>query len=69
MIIAGAWFPTAHLRISRRTGGIEQRWDRETSEWRTYGGKEMLCKGVDHEWRTIPMEELPSAETQEVPHE
>ena len=59
------WFPTVHLRISKETGGIQQRWDRETSEYRTYSGKEMLCKGVEHQWRMIPMEtDEPSQVTQ-----
>lgn len=60
--VADYWEPTMNLRWVGESGQLQQQWTREVREWKTYGGKELLTRRTETEWRDI--QRVPSAVTQ-----
>jgi len=61
-MIYDAWTPTVGLRFVERAGEgrkiliLQQRWTRQTIEYRDYGGRPRRCVGTEAEWRDVPKE-------------
>lgn len=52
-MIYGEWEPTMHLQF--RDGRLEQKFSRQTLEFRCYNGNPTPreCKGYEQEWRIV----------------